>query len=280
MIGRIIVPFRGEYAEAVLSDDGTWQAPQELFEFLDKCCADGDGSPAEGPWGLANLEKAAFLLNGTFLLWRGARTDPFRRDGQADVPHEAHFQAFKIPEDAIKVKNFPNLRQQDGYSCGAVALEAAARCFSVVGNGKGEKGCADDKWFKKKLGTTARDGTSPQSLIRLSKTLEMHPDEHHPMSNEQLRTCLANGMPVICCVQAWGDPKTYDADKSGHYIVAIGYDADHVYFEDPSLLGTRGYMTWEQLAERWHDIGRTPDEKFVRWGLALRKNPEKAEEIE
>jgi predicted double-glycine peptidase len=64
---------------------------------------------------------------------------------------------------------------------------------------------------------------------------------------------------VIIAAQAWRD----DAEKdkpwkdiwdSGHYMVVIGLDKKNVYFEDPSILQSRGFMPREEFLERWHDV--------------------------
>lgn len=34
----------------------------------------------------------------------------------------------------------------------------------------------------------------------------------------------------------------------------IGYDKDYLYFEDPWILGSIGYIPRNEFLERWHDI--------------------------
>lgn len=73
----------------------------------------------------------------------------------------------------------------------------------------------------------------------------------------------------------------YNNDENGHFLVVIGFDAEHVYFEDPSLARSRGYMTWDQFELRWHDKG-SGGEVYRNWGLALVRadaDEEQAEEI-
>ena len=40
---------------------------------------------------------------------------------------------------------------------------------------------------------------------------------------------------------------------NGHYMVVIGIDNQNVYFEDPAILGSRGYITDQEFLDRWHD---------------------------
>jgi hypothetical protein len=56
----------------------------------------------------------------------------------------------------------------------------------------------------------------------------------------------------------------------GHWIVAIGYDQDGVYFEDPSLAAIRGFLFYDELLVRWHDVGPRM-EHWPRFGLVVWK---------
>jgi predicted double-glycine peptidase len=45
-------------------------------------------------------------------------------------------------------------------------------------------------------------------------------------------------------MQAWSDPivdYTNNFDD-GHFVVAIGYDLNYIYFEDPWILGSIAYI--------------------------------------
>jgi predicted double-glycine peptidase len=52
------------------------------------------------------------------------------------------------------------------------------------------------------------------------------------------------GRPVIVQIQAWGDEGTdYTNDfDDGHYVVAIGFDENYLYFEDPWIIGNIAYI--------------------------------------
>jgi predicted double-glycine peptidase len=57
---------------------------------------------------------------------------------------------------------------------------------------------------------------------------------------------------------------------SGHWVVAIGYDDDKVYFEDPWIPHARAYLTWDELDDRWHDLDYD-NSKVYRYGAAIWK---------
>ncbi len=77
------------------------------------------------------------------------------------------------------------------------------------------------------------------------------------MTLRQLQDEITSGRPVVVLIQAYkddDDPTPYQDDwNNGHYVVAIGYDNDFIYFEDPWLLGTIGYMEKTDFLNRWHD---------------------------
>jgi uncharacterized protein YvpB len=81
------------------------------------------------------------------------------------------------------------------------------------------------------------------------------------MSIRGLKSSLDRDRPVIMMLQAWGAtkanpwPSYRKAWSDGHWVVAIGYDDDGVFFEDPSLRTVRGFMGFDELKVRWHDVG-------------------------
>ena len=92
------------------------------------------------------------------------------------------------------------------------------------------------------------------------------------MTIAELTRRIDAGSPVICLIQAWWadakghvEPRHDYADEweSGHYVIAVGYDRERIYFMDPSLAGNYGYIPRRDLDARWHDVD-------VRQGNAVR----------
>lgn len=148
-----------------------------------------------------------------------------------------------IPDGAIKV-NLPHGRMQRQGSCGAMAFRAVCRLFKV--------GPEDETDFMKMLGTT-ENGTWPENIVKKAKELGFKVKAKTRMAIDELINCLNSGIPVICAMQAWGTPKYYNTDESGHYVVAIGYDKNNIYFEDPSISEKRGVLPIKEFIKRWHD---------------------------
>ena len=68
-------------------------------------------------------------------------------------------------------------------------------------------------------------------------------------------------------IQAWkddDDPTPYPEDvQDGHYVVAIGYDQEYFYFEDPWIIGSLTYMRKNELMGRWHGNTNYPKPRLV-----------------
>jgi len=54
--------------------------------------------------------------------------------------------------------------------------------------------------------------------------------------------------------------------KDGHYVVAIGYDKNKLYFEDPSS-PLRTYLSYDELNKRWHN--QQKKEKYFHYAISV-----------
>jgi predicted double-glycine peptidase len=168
----------------------------------------------------------------------------------------------RIPPGAIKI-DLPNVVQLRDYTCGPAALLAIGAHYGV--------GPLDEGACERELGI-ARDGTDPEHIRHLARRWGLSIEEHAPMSDDQLLACLRRRRPVVMMLQAWGGARVaYERSwKHGHWVVAVGFDREGVYVEDPLLHAERGYLGFDELAERWHDWGPRK-ERIHRYGIALWK---------
>jgi predicted double-glycine peptidase len=183
-----------------------------------------------------------------------------------------------VREGAIKVE-VPSFRQQTNFSCGAACLAAIARYFNV--GPVGADPASVEKDFIRICKTTPEDGTTTEHLEQAAEKLGLEVIfAGNDMTVAGLQDYLDRGFPVICNIQAWGHhPEGYAADEDdGHYVVAVGYDAENVYFEDPSLSKTRGFIPREMFEYRWHDSENGGVQETHHWGMAL-GNSETAQPI-
>ncbi len=167
------------------------------------------------------------------------------------------------PENGPHIKvHLPAVRQSHNYDCGAAALRSVAEHFKV-----GPEKEAD---FIKACKTSKKNGTRPGDIIRVAQQFGLNTRAKSGMTFKELRSVLDMHRPVICCIQAYGEEKDYKKLNSGHYVVAIGYDGGYVYFEDPSMKGSRGMLPYKEFAKRWHDK-EADGTVYHRWGVAIWK---------
>lgn len=165
----------------------------------------------------------------------------------------------QIPEGAVKI-HLPKVQQTTKYSCGAAALRAVCGYFGV--------GPEDEEDFIKILNSNPDDGTMPSNIINASRHLGLHAFGRQHMTIDSLKKRLEKRIPVICALQAWGTPKEYENTNSGHYVVAIGFDDEKIYFEDPSINKSRGFLPYRDFLNRWHDKDAA-GKKYDRFGIAI-----------
>jgi len=165
----------------------------------------------------------------------------------------------RIPPGAIRI-DLPNTTQLRDYTCGPAALLAVCAYYGV--------GPGDEAACERELGI-ASSGTDPEHITRAARRWGLTIQEHVPMTDAQLRDCLRRRRPVVMMLQAWGGERSYRRTwKHGHWVVAIGYDREGIYVEDPLLHASRGFLSYAELDERWHDWGPRK-ERIERYGVAL-----------
>lgn len=166
-------------------------------------------------------------------------------------------------DDPIKV-HLPDLKQHEDYTCGAAAMEAICEFFGV--------GPETEDDFVQLLRSDPDEGTPPERILALARRLGLQVDSENGRDLNWVRAQLDQERPVLVLIQAWYDDyerADYVNDEDGHYVVAVGYDAGHVYFEDPSLKGDRGYIANAEFEARWHDEAR--GQRYERWGAVIWK---------
>jgi predicted double-glycine peptidase len=143
----------------------------------------------------------------------------------------------------------PDTRQSTEYSCGAAALQAV---LGYWGRDVGEED------LRELLNTDPESGTYPEDILRVARELGLEAEYRENLTLEEIETSVVRGVPVIVDCQAWRSPASGNepwADDwvDGHWMVIIGLDDENVYFEDPYILGSRGFMSRQEFEERWHN---------------------------
>ena len=203
-------------------------------------------------------------------------------DAEASRGHQGAMRTAtvrRVTPGAIRVE-LPDTRQQEDYTCGASCFQSIAAYFGVL-----DSDCEESDLVKV-MGIRSDCGAHPYHILRGIAHYKLEHEEYLGMSVDDVRRRLDAGIPVMMMLQAWHEPdgrtrrwRGYaDEWNDGHWVAAIGYDAGVMYFEDPSL-ASRGYMTYDELRVRWHDVGpywQKPYAKHMHnYGIAIWKNPVK-----
>lgn len=214
------------------------------------------------------LAGAACLLMA--LTVAGART--IERKPYAPMPSES---LRATPQVFIHV---PLVRQGNDYTCGVACVQAILRYAQYSFDTR-------EDVLIKMLEANKSEGTRIAAIMNFLNQTAYGDDRVRPvqatlqtgMSVADLVACLNRGKPVICLIQAWasdeqGQPDihhNYDQEwNSGHYVIAVGYDEQRIYFMDPSTLGNYTYIPKDELDARWHDIDGA-DAKVEHAGIII-----------
>jgi len=168
------------------------------------------------------------------------------------------------PEENYIMLEFPDLRQDYDFTCGASCLQSVLMYYGFD---------AVESELVKQLGTTEDWGTEHTDIIRVAQNYDLVV-ESGEMDFEKIKNYINQKIPVILDIQAWSEKENIDYSndwEDGHYIVAIGYDDNGFIIEDPSDFG-RQYMTFEELTKRWHDIDKN-NKKLYNLGIAIIGSP-------
>jgi predicted double-glycine peptidase len=153
-----------------------------------------------------------------------------------------------VPAAGVQLLPVPDVRQSTVYSCGASAIQAVLMYY-------GEELREDE--LMRRMATDYDNGTTPGAMAALAKELGYQVELLEDLTLADLEKAVAKGIPVIVAAQAWREttePGWKDRWDDGHYLVVIGLDHDNIYFEDPSILGSRGVIPRPEFQQRWHDV--------------------------
>lgn len=155
---------------------------------------------------------------------------------------------------------FPDVRQATDHTCGASVVQAILFYYGIERR--------EDKVSKETK--TTKSGTDVQEIINTLNDYGLKTDARS-MFVQDLKSYIDKSIPVIIAIQAWAKNKKIDYMKTydeGHYVVVIGYDDENIIFEDPSIQENRGYLSFKELEERWHDKDFNGN-KLEHFGIAV-----------
>jgi len=159
----------------------------------------------------------------------------------------------------MKLLELPGLRQTFNFDCGAIALESVLVYYGIE---------VREDILMKSVGTTKK-GTPIPGILKTAKKYGLK-SVSRSMDILEIKKYLDKKIPIILLLQAWTNKNRVDWKNDwadGHYAVAIGYDKNKIYFDDPSSFKL-AYLTYKELVERWHDVD-IKGKKYFNHGIAL-----------
>lgn len=159
----------------------------------------------------------------------------------------------------MKILEFPQLMQTYEYDCGAKALQEVLAYYGIE---------LREDLLIKKLGTN-ESGTPVKRIVQVAKKYNLK-CILRKMNFIEVKSFIDKGIPVILLLQAWTCDKNVNWKrnwKDGHYVVAIGYDDEKIYFEDPYSF-KRTFLKFDELKKRWHDKDKKGN-KYINYGIAI-----------
>jgi predicted double-glycine peptidase len=202
--------------------------------------------------GKIKRQRGAFLLAVTLTAGAsiGSSTGSSIGASTEALPEALKDSSMTPSLNLIKV---PRLRQATDYTCGVCALQAVLAYY-------GED--VREDMLARALKANPKEGTRYQAIADYSRAHGFSVEIKKEAELTDLEGILKSGRPVICLIQAWGEIKStsreqkvdYKKDwQDGHYVVAIGFDKDNIYFMDPSTVGTYTFIKRDDFLDRWHD---------------------------
>jgi uncharacterized protein len=165
----------------------------------------------------------------------------------------------------LTILEFPELRQTYQYDCGASALQSVLIYYG--------QNIREDEVMK--LAGTTENGTTPAGIEKVANHFGLKTYKNNNMTIEDLINFIDLGYPIMMPIQAWPDEPDkvdYSLDlDDGHWVIAIGYDNDKIYFEDPSSV-VRATIEFNKLDVRWHDADDN-NEKLDHFGIVIIGEP-------
>ena len=211
-----------------------------------------NAKPGEAYKNLINIQAAGRAIAGNHPVSAGvsalqqARSSaiPTLRGAKKTITQaQPTYQQKQSSEAPIKT-DLPPVRQDTDYTCGPTALEAVT---------KSEGKPHSEEQLARLAHADKETGTPPDDLTTAAWKTGLPAHEEEYMSVEELKQKLDAKLPVICDIQAYGTKDEYEHRESGHYVTAVGYDAHHVYFRDPSIGSKVGKLPITEFKARWKD---------------------------
>jgi ABC-type bacteriocin/lantibiotic exporter with double-glycine peptidase domain len=171
----------------------------------------------------------------------------------------AAFDQESLDRDALD-QEVPHKRQTTGYTCGAAALRQVLAFYGID---------VDEKTLIKKLGSTPKDGTHPQNIVKVAKNYGLKAEILEGLKLKQVKGLLDKNRPFIAMVQWASDAKDMsDVWQEGHYVVVQSVSKQGIVLVDPATDDKTHTLSPKIFLTRWHDV-ESDGRKFIHAGIVF-----------
>jgi predicted double-glycine peptidase len=182
---------------------------------------------------------------------------------------QARPAALAVEGDRHMLRGVPDVMQHNNYTCGVASAQCVLQYY-------GQWGYQDE--MGKAMGTTSAQGTHPVHITQYLTKQGLDAKIVEGMSLGDLEKVVDEGALTIIDYQAYRDKPSIDYAtdwEDGHYSVVVGYDKSKIYIEDPSMLGSVGFLGREELETRWRDYELENGKRrpYVRMGIVVHGKP-------
>ena len=132
----------------------------------------------------------------------------------------------------MKLLDFPKLRQTYEYDCGANALQAVLAYYGIE---------LSEEILMKDAKTNPKKGTTIKGILKTLDEFKLK-YESKRMTIKDIQNYLDKKIPVLILLSAYNE---------FHWVVAIGYDKNKIFFDDPSSF-ERTFLEDKELEKKWH----------------------------
>lgn len=163
-----------------------------------------------------------------------------------------------VPTKIIEV---PQTRQAKSYTCGVAVMQSILYYYGIEYR---------QDVLETELKSNENDGTSFKKMMSYLNKNNINTVFKQKMTIDNLKENIDNGKLTLMFIQAWNGENNYDYSNSwedGHYVIAIGYDKERIYFMDPSTISNYTYIANEELMKRWHDYDK--EAKYYQTGITI-----------
>ena len=157
--------------------------------------------------------------------------------------------------------SLPLVGQATFYTCGVAVLQSVLFYNGIE--------CRQDV-LELAVGSSPSHGTGIKNMCAFLNDNGIKADLKQGITLEGLMENLDSGRVVICLMQAWNDEPGHDYSDTwsdGHYVTAIGYDDERVYFMDPYSIANYAYVEKGDFLNRWHGVNL--GERYVNAGIVV-----------